>query len=109
MDDSDSYLDLAQRISTVFPEIENDIIMDLQEHNDEYAALCHKISELKASHPVIRKITDGNGELTLTADEHAVVVECFRLQFERENMERQQIYFRGHTDCVSYMKKVGAL
>ncbi len=26
-----------------------------------------------------------------------------------EDMERQQIYFRGHTDAVAYLKKIGAI
>lgn len=26
---------------------------------------------------------------------------------ERKNMERKHIYFRGHTDGFSYLKKIG--
>lgn len=109
MGDHDSYIDLAQRIEEAFPEIENDIIMDLQEKDEKYASLCRKISEFKAANPIIRKVLEGSGDITLTADEHAAIAEWFRLQFQRENIERQQLYFRGHTDCVSYLKKVGAL
>ena len=75
MGDSDSYLDLAQRIEEGFPEIENDIIMDLQESDEDYASLCRKISEFKAAHPIISKIVEGSGDITLTSEEHIAVVE----------------------------------
>ena len=38
-----------------------------------------------------------------------VLTKFFRLQFRLESMEREHIYFRGHTDCISYLKKVMAL
>ena len=79
MSDSSSYLDLSDRIADSFDEIEND------------------------------KVMEGSGELSLSAEEHAVLTKFFRLQFRLESMERQHIYFRGHTDCYSYLKKVGAL
>ena len=28
---------------------------------------------------------------------------------QRDDMERQQIYFRGHTDAVGYLKKIKAI
>lgn len=100
---------VAQRIEENFAEIENDITVDFRENSEEYNVLFEKISELKATHPVISKITEDDGDLTLSADEHKAVAEYFRLQFRLESMERQQIYFRGHTDCIFYLKKVGAL
>mgnify|MGYP001092837353 CR=1 FL=1 len=39
----------------------------------------------------------------------AVLANYFKLQFRLESMERQQIYFRGHTDCFAHLKKIGAL
>ena len=52
---------------------------------------------------------DGSGEISLTAEEHEVLTKYFRLRFRLDDMERQRLYFRGHTDCISYLKKVGAL
>lgn len=109
MSDNSSYTDLAQRIEDNFAEIENDITVDFRENSQEYTALFQKISNLKAAHPIISKITEGDGEITLSAEEHKAVTEYFHLQFRLESMERQQLYFRGHTDCISYLKKVGAL
>ncbi|HHZ07055.1 MAG TPA: hypothetical protein GX401_09830 [Clostridiales bacterium] len=109
MDDNNSYYDLAERIEDAFSEIENDITVDFRENNKEYAALYQKISDLKAAHPIISKIMEGEGDISLTAEEHKAVAEYFRLQFKLESMEREQLYFRGHTDCIAYLKKVGAL
>ena len=53
------------------------------------------------------KVMDGSGGVSLTAEEHEVLIEYFRLQFRLDDMERGRLYF--HTDCISYLKKVGAL
>lgn len=109
MSDNSSYLDLSDRIADSFDEIENDITVDLRKTNEEYQSLFQSISDLKAQHPFIDKVMEGSGEISLSAEEHEILTKFFRLQFRLESMERQHIYFRGHTDCYSYLKKVGAL
>jgi len=74
-----------------------------------YYALYQQISELKADHPFIDKVMNGSGEISLTAEEHKILSDYFRLRFRLDDKERQRLYFRGHTDCISYLKKVGAL
>ena len=108
MSDSNSYFDLADRISDSFAEIENDITVDLRKSNEEYYSLYQSIADLKAKNPFIQKVIEGAGGFTLSAEEHEVLANYFRLQFRLESMEREHIYFRGHTDCISYLKKVGA-
>ena len=108
MGDNNSYLDLADRIADSFTEIENDITVDLRKSNEEYYSLYQSISELKAKHPFIQEVMEGDGDLSLSAEEHEILTRFFKLQFRLESMERQQIYFRGHTDCFSYLKKIGA-
>lgn len=109
MSDNNSYFDLADRISESFSEIESDITVDLRKSSEDYFSLYESISDLKAKHPFISKVLEGNGELSLSAEEHEILTRFFRLQFRLESMEREHIYFRGHTDCISYLKKVGAL
>lgn len=109
MSDNSSYTDLAQRIEESFAEIEDEAISDFRETDEAYANLYQQITELKASRPLISKIMDGSGEISLAAEEHEVLTEYFRLRFRLDDMERQRLYFRGHTDCISYLKKVGAL
>ena len=109
MSDNSSYTDLAQRIEESFAEIEDEAISDFRETDEEYNALYQQILWLKENNPFIRKVIDGNGEISLSAEEHGVLTEYFRLRFRLDDMERQRLYFRGHTDCISYLKKVGAL
>ena len=108
MSDS-SYTDLAQRIEESFAEIEDEAIADFKKTDETYAALYQQISKLKADNPFIGKVMDGNGSISLSTKKHEVLTEYFRLRFKIDDMERQRLYFRGHTDCISYLKKVGAL
>ena len=109
MSDSSTYLDLADRIADSFTEIENDITVDLRKSNEEYYSLYQSIAELRAKHPFIQEVMEGDGGLFLSAEEHEILTRFFKLQFRLESMEREHIYFRGHTDSISYLKKVGAL
>lgn len=101
--------DLAQRIEESFAEIEDKAITDFKKTDETYAALYQQISKLKADNPFIGKVMDGNGSISLSTEEHEVLTEYFRLRFRIDDMERQRLHFRGHADCISYLKKVGAL
>ena len=109
MSDNSTYTDLAQRIEESFAKIEDEALADFKKTDETYAALYQQISKLKADNPFIGKVMDGSGDISLTAEEHEVLTEYFRLRFRLDDMERQRLYFRGHTDCISYLKKVGAL
>ncbi|MEE0733927.1 MAG: hypothetical protein U0M23_09825 [Acutalibacteraceae bacterium] len=108
MSESSSYFDLAGRLEESFAEIEDAITVDLRENDENYRSLYQSISDLKAKYPFIQTVIEGAGGLTLSAEEHEILANYFKLQFRLESMERQQIYFRGHTDCFSYLKKIGA-
>ena len=45
----------------------------------------------------IMKVMEDKGEIHLTAEEHAAFVQCLRLLRKLDDMERLQLYFRGHT------------
>ena len=109
MSDNSSYTDLAQRIEESFAEIEDEAIADFKKTDERYAALYQQISKLKEDNPFIGKVMDSGGDISLNAEEHEVLTEYFRLRFRLDDMERQRLYFRGHTDCISYLKKVGVL
>ena len=68
-----------------------------------------KISDLKQQAPFLTDLLQSSGEIRLSAEEHAAFTEYLHLVRQRDNMERQQIYFRGHTDAVSYLKKIKAI
>lgn len=106
---SETYLDLPTRLEEEFPEIDNNIVMNLQDSSDAYSELHQQISDLKQQNPFLTKLMQGSGEIQLTAEEHAIFVQYLRLMRQRDDMERQQLYFRGHTDAVAYLKKIKAI
>ena len=106
---SETYLDLPSRLEDAFPEIDNDIMMELRNENEEYSELLQKISDLKQKALFLSDLLDGSGEIRLTAEEHVAFTQYLHLVRQRDDMERQQIYFRGHTDAVAYLRKIKAI
>ena len=106
---SDTYFNLPSRMEDSFPEIDNDIVTDLYENNEEYAEIHLEIAELKRQFPCIAQVMDNQDELHLTAEEHTAFAKYLRLLRKLEDMERLQLYFRGHTDAVAYLKKINAI
>ena len=106
---SDSYFDLPSRIEDAFAEIDSDIVMDLLNTDEDYAALSDRMDKLKTQYPVIDKVNEDSGEIRMTAEEHRAYVDYLNLARQMEDMERQHIYFRGHTDAVAYLKKIKAI
>lgn len=106
---SKAFFDLPSRIEDDFAEIDSDIMIDLRDTNEEYAKLQKQLSKLKQQHPFIDKIMEGNGELHLTDEEHAVFLQYLHLYRKMDDMERLHIYFRGQTDAVAYLKKIKAV
>jgi len=106
---SDTYFDLPSRMEDSFPEIDSDIVTDLRENNEEYAEIHQQISELKRQFPCIAQIMDGQDELHLNEEEHTAFSKYLRLSRKLEDMECLQLYFRGHTDAVAYLKKIKAI
>lgn len=88
---SEIYFDLPSCLEDAFSDIESDIIMDLRDSNEEYAALHNKFSEMKQQHPFIDKVMNGSGEIHLTDEEHTVFAEYQHLLFKLADMERLQI------------------
>lgn len=109
MDDTNTYFDLAQRLEDAFPEIDSDIVVDLRSNSEEYQQVEDEISALKQANPFINEVMEGDGEVHLSADEHDVLIKYLRLYRKLDDMEREHIYLRGHTDAFAYLKKIKAL
>lgn len=106
---SDTYFNLTSRLEIVFSDIENDIIMNLRDNNKEYTALYDKMSEMKQQYPFIDRVMNRSGKIHLTDEEHSEFAEYLHLMFKLADMERLQIYFRGHSDAFAYLKKIHAI
>lgn len=102
---SDSYFDLPSRIEDAFAEIDSDIVMDLLNTDEDYAAFSDRMDKLKTQYPVIDKMNEDSGEIRMTAEEHRAYVDYLNLARQMEDMERQHIYFRGHTDARGVSQK----
>jgi len=106
---SDNYYDLPRRIEENFLEIESDIVVDMKANNSEYAELCGRLTAMQTDNPFIPALIEGEAAISLSAEEHKTLSEYFNLQTKISDMERHQLYFRGHTDNFAYLKKIGAI
>lgn len=82
---SDIYFDLPSRLEDSFPEIDSDI----------------EISDLKKRFPCSMTVMEDNGEIHLTAEEHAAFVQCLRLSRKLDDMERLQLLLSRTYGCGS--------
>lgn len=106
---SDTYFDLPKRLEGYFAEIDNDIMLDLRYTSEKYVGLQKRLSKIRRENPFIDRVLKDDAEVHLTAEEHVKLVKFFRLYRELDDMERLQIYFRGHTDAVAYLKRIKAI
>ena len=104
-----SYMSLPERISERFSGVDSDITVDLRKSNPSYSDLSRQMEEMKKQNPFIMQLLEGEGEVNLTDEEHETLKAFFRLYLKADNMEREHIYFRGHTDGFAYLETVGAL
>ena len=108
-DVSKTYFDLPSRLEKDFAEIDSKIVMNLYDTNNEYAQLQQQISDLTTKYPFIENVIAGEGEIHISNDEHEVLVQYFKLNRKLSDMERLHIYFCGHTDAITYLKKIKAI
>jgi len=108
--DYDTYCNLAERINITFPEIDNDICMELSNNDSEYNKMRHELGELQDAFPIIILLIEGCGgtakPVKITIEEHEALLRYISLKSEIEYIERKQIYFRGQSDCYSFLKKI---
>ena len=109
--DYDTHFNLAERIGNTFPEIDNDICMDLRQNDSEYAKMDNEFMKMQRDFPTLTLLTEGEATtpITLSLDERKALVRYLSIKNEMENYERKKIYFRGHTDCVAYLVKVAGI
>lgn len=103
-----SYYTLMERISEQFSEIDGDMVMELRSNSTKYSGIKNQIRQLDQEYPAIQRLLEDEGEIHLSADEHKALLDYLQLYLEATNMEREHIYFRGHTDGFAYLNKIGA-
>ena len=106
---SEGYMDIVERVREGFAEIESDILVDLRKNDKEYAALLNQIDEMEEQCPFLFELVEGSGEMTISSEEHDMLVKYLARCSRRETLERRQIYFRGHTDGYAYLREIGVV
>ena len=109
MDEPFVFQSLSERIMALFPEIDSDTVIDLLHSNDEYQQLHQRKKELMEQCPFISAVMEGDGPISLDEKEHESLTDYLNVVTRMENIERMQLYFRGHTDGFSYLQKIGAI
>ena len=94
------FTDLPQRIEEDYPEMENEMLLELRKKDEAY-------EELHEQYPFIMEVLEGKGSVALTAEEHEILLNYLALYREMDEKERIHVYFRGHTDALAYLKKTG--
>jgi len=104
-----AYYNLAERINNTFPEIDSDICTYLRNNDSAYADMWQEVIRLQTDFPVIPKVTEGNGAISLSTEEHKALTRYLELKNDMENQERKQIYICGHMDNTAYLKQIAGL
>jgi hypothetical protein len=100
---------MVENLEDNFLEISGGITASLRDTDEEYSALYEKRMELQKQFPCIQAIIEGAGAITMTAEEHAGLLEYLEVVGDMENTERLRLYYAGHRDCFAYLKKIGAV
>lgn len=88
--------------------IDSETIQKLSE-NQEYRKMQIRRKELLEHYPIIEKVIDDEGKVSISEQEHKALLEYFLVKDCMENEERLYHYLYGHIHCYEYMKKIGVI
>ena len=74
-----------------------------------YAELTEQLQELYGNHPKIKDIVDLEKSYELSEQECSALIKILLIKNELAGLELEQVYFKGCTDCVGYLKKMKLL
>ena len=77
--------------------------------NQEYRKMQIRRKELLEHYPIIEKVIDDEGKVSISEQEHKALLEYFLVKDRMENEERLYHYLYGHIHCYEYMKKIGVI
>ena len=104
--DYGSYYNLAKRIDDSFMDIDGDTCIDLRKSDGKYLEMWEEVIKLQNDFPIIPQIVEGKGAVNISTEEHGALSRYLSLKNDMENMERKQIYYRGHTDNCAYLVEI---
>ena len=102
-------LDIEKLLKDASGEIEHNLILSIRENDNEYVELFDEMRRLQESFPVIEVLIDGQGDVTLSKEDHKAYIRYINLKMLADEKERRQLYFQGHAHCFAYLKRIGML
>jgi len=100
---------MVAQLEDVFQEMDSDLTAALIDTDEEYAAMWKRMIELEEKFPCIESVVEGEGVVSLNAEQHTGLVEYLRIVNKMEDRERLNLYYAGHRDCFAYLKKIGLI
>ena len=104
---NDVFTDLPNRIEENYPELENEMLLELRKKDKDYEQIHEQFYTMEEQYPFIMEVLEGKGPVALTEEEHTILREYLTLFRKMDEKERIHIYFRGHTDALAYLKQTG--
>lgn len=103
-----------KHIVSWLPEIESDIdnrvIRYLSRHHEEYQALRKASKEIRKQYKdMLCRMDTGDGEITLSPEEHKAYIEYQQIRSDYEGIERQYYYLMGQADWEKYNRLLESL
>jgi hypothetical protein len=100
---------MVETLEDNFMEITSDITDSLRNSDEEYAALFEKRMDLQKRFPCIQNTLEEEGSVSMNAEEHKGLLEYLSVVNDMENIERLRLYYAGHKDCFTYLRKIGVM
>ena len=79
-----------------FPELEESILGNLGEQDETYLSICKRLQSMITDYPFIAKIKEGTEGINISAEEHQILLEFFKADLEKEEIERKKLYFQKY-------------
>lgn len=98
-----------ERFDDAFAEVCSDLWNTLRNTDSDYAEMWRELLALVEAFPVFPAVTEGEGAVSLSAEEHKAFLRYLYLKHEMEDIERKHIYFCGHRHSFDYLKRIGAI
>lgn len=105
----DEHCSFQERISEMYAEIDNDLVMGLAEDDPRYRELKGQIMQIRRAHPALARLMGSKGPVELSEEEHEKLKELYQLNMRVEDIEREKLYFQGHADAIRYLMVTGLL
>ena len=106
----DDCANLVELIDATFDDVDDRMCVDLRKSNAKVIELLAIAKKLEAKYPFLKGFWGSDDEaLNLTVEDRKAINEHLELQRQVDEIERLHLYYRGHEDCIAYLKRVNAI